>query len=237
MAICPAKPPTLHATYSEVPFLTLPCSTLCVQAKEEELKQKRELLLEKNHTLDTLASTPQTPTVDTLQLDTTEPNEPGEEQLEGISQADVIDDIMLLNEEVEVLDGHVTVVRKQLKTISEIAGHAQYEDIGERDEYEVAAQLALELTSKYQHFKSLEAKLHELVASLEALRKEHDFSDAPLQYMLQLPPRPAGRKGEEQGEWLHTLPDHLTGKTNCEMRVEVCLLKEMIKYAEELQQR
>ena len=216
---------SLQTSECDVPFLS--------QAKEEELKEKRMLLLSKNHTLDSLASTPQSTTVDTFQLEPTDPLD----LEEGISYADVIDDIMELNEEVEALDDHVTILRKQLKTVSEIASHAQFEDIGEEDEYNVATDLALKLTSKYQLFKSLEIKVFDLVTSLESLRKEHSLSTTPLQYMLHLPPHPSAQKGEGQGVWLHTLPDQLTGKTNCEMRVELCLLEEMVKYAEELQQR
>ena len=201
--------------------------------------------MEKNTTLDTFASTAHMATVDTLQLELTNLGDNGEHPAEeGVSPGDVIDDIMLLNEEVEVLDEHVTIVRRQLKKLAEVISHAQYEDIGEQDEYEAAARLALELSSQYHHFKSLEAKLHEIVGSLEALRQEHGFSDAPLQYMMQLPPLRAAavgeerdRGGEEREAWLHTLSDRLTGKTNCEMRVEGCLLGEMVKYAEEMQQR
>ena len=206
-----------------------------LQAKEEELKEKREALLDKNNTLDSLASTPQSTTVDTFQLEPTNTSELEEE----ISRSDIIDDIMELNEEVEMLDDHVTILRKQLKTVSDVASHAQFEDIGEENEYDAAADLALELTSKYQLFKSLEIKVFDLVMSLESLRKEHSLSTTPLHYMLHLPPHPTTRKEEGEGQevWLHILPDRLTGKTNCEMRVELCLLEEMVKYAEELKQR
>lgn len=214
-----------------------------LQAKEAELARKRELLLEKNTTLGTFSNSTHTTTVSTFQL---EPTEPGDDDKEcpsnkgespGESPGDVIDDIMLLNEEVEVLDEDVTLVRSQLKKLAEIISHAQYEDIGEQNEYEAAAKLAMELSTDYRHFKSLETKLHEIVRSLEELRQERGFSDTPLQYMMQLPPLRAGEREGEQEAWLHTLPDWLTGKTNCEMRVEGCLLSEMIKYAEQLQQR
>lgn len=42
---------------------------------------------------------------------------------------------------------------------------------------------------------------------------------------------------EERGRWLHLLPDRLTGKTNCEMRLELLLLKECYKYGVALQER
>ena len=198
-------------------------------------------MLEKNTTLVIFASPKHTTTTDTLQLEPTEvgddddqPNDQGE------SPGDVINEIISLNEEVDDLDEDVTLIRSQVKKLAGIISHAQYEDIGEEDEYEAAAKIATDLSSDYLHFKSVETKLHEIIQSLEELRQEGSLSDTPLQYIMQLPPMRAGDKKEEGGEkgvWLHTLPDRLTGKTNCEMRVEHCLLKEMITYAEELQQR
>ena len=207
--------------------------------------RKRELLLEKNATLGTLANSEHTETADTLQLDPTKPDGDDTEDQpsdKGESPGDVIDDIMTLNIEVEVLDEDVTLIRGQLKKLAEIVSHAQYEDIGEQNEYEAAEKLSAELSSDYHTFKTLETKLHDIVRSLEELRQERGFSDTPLQYMMQLPPLRAEHRADEVGgtkkeAWLHTLPDRLTGKTNCEMRVELCLLKEMIKYAEQLQQR
>ena len=215
-----------------------------MQVKETELKRKREFLLEKNTTLGTLPNT----TVDNFQSETTESCDTtkvveGDGEV-GESPADVINDIMSLNEEVVVLDEDVTLIRNQLKELAEIVSHAQYEDIGEEDEYEAAAKLSAELLSDYHHFKSIENKLHKIIQSFEELRQERGFSDTPLQYMMQLPPLRTGQgdKGKEmrgvgQEVWFHTLPDRLTGKTNCEMRVERCLLQEMMRYAEELLQR
>ena len=162
---------------------------------EEELKEKRELLLEKNQQLDTLNSQMD----DEMQVVSLEQQEsdsegekpgscdpegispadltddimPGEQDPEGISPADLIDDIMLLNEEVEVLDAHVTETRKQLQNLGEIVKCAQFEDIGERDEYQAAAELALELATRFEQLKEMEFKLHELVKSMEELRQQH----------------------------------------------------------------
>ncbi len=36
--------------------------------------------------------------------------------------------------------------------------------------------------------------------------------------------------------WVHVLPDQLTGKSSCELRVELALVKEMVGHAEALQQ-
>ena len=54
--------------------------------------------------------------------------------------------------------------------------------------------------------------------------------------MLQLPPLQSKGEIEERKMWLHTLPDRLTAKTNCEMRVELCLLRENCKHADSLNQ-
>ena len=203
--------------------------------------------MEKNKTLGTYPTTSlHTTTVDTFQLEpsnTTGVVDEKEHQVEvSESPADVINDIISLNEEVEELDEDMMLIRNQLRKLADIVNHAQYEDIGEENEYETAAKLSVELLSAYKHFKTVETKLHGIVRSFEELRKERGFSDTPLQYMMQLPPlREEGRVDvcvdEEKGAWLHLLSDRLTGKTNCEMRVERCLLHEMTKYAEELQQR
>ena len=191
----------------------------------------------------TLASLPNQTTTDTVQLEPTTIPEDKEEEAEHLSSVagespdDVIDDIMSLNEEVEVLDEEIALARNQLRRVSEVVTHAQYEDIGEEDEYEAAASLSHTLSSNYDHFKSVEAKLRGVIQSLEGLRRERGFSDTPLQYMIQLPPLREQDEGAGQWVWLHTLPDKLTGKTNCEMRLEICLLQEMTKYGKHLQQR
>ena len=204
--------------------------------KEVELGKKREQLLDKNTTLATLPNT----TVNTLQLEPTDDDPEGAELRPGVGESpdDVIGDIMSLNEEVEAMDEEVTLARTQLRKLSDILTHAQYEDIGEENEGETAANIATKLSSDYSHFKNVVGKLHEIVQSLEGLRRKRGCSDTPLPYMMQLPPlRTAVNEGVGQGAWLHTLPDRLTGKTNCEMRLEECLLQEMIKYAEQLNQR
>ena len=206
------------------------------------MNEKRELLLEKNQLLDSLSAA--APVAGSFLISETRKEEEKEEEGEGDepmrnSSAELIDDIMFLNEEVEVMDGHVTAMRKQLKCLNEILRSAQFEDIGERDEHQAAAELAIELVSKFTQLKDLEFQLHEFVKSLEELRKQRsdDVMDTPLQYMLQLPPLPGREEVEEKKKWIHTLPDQLTGKTNCEMRIEVFLLKESCQCAEGLRQK
>lgn len=152
--------------------------------------------------------------------------EGGLPELEETSPADLIDDIMLLNEEMEVMDANLMAVRGELKGLGEIVKTAQLEDIGERDEYQSAAELALELISCYTKLKDFETKLHSLLNSLEGLCKRRGYGGASVPYMLQLPPLRSPEEIEATKEWLHTLPDRLTGKTNCEMAVELQLLRE-----------
>lgn len=37
--------------------------------------------------------------------------------------------------------------------------------------------------------------------------------------------------------WVHTLPDKLTAKTNCELEVELVLIREGVAYAQSLQHK
>ena len=176
--------------------------------------KKRELLLEKNTTLASLPTSLQlTTTVDTLQLEPTEriDEEEGAAEPVGESPDDVINDIMSLNEEVDVMNDDVSLLRTQLKRLADIVSHAQYEDIGEEDEYEVAAKLSVDLSSDYLHFKSVESKLHETIQSLEELRLKRGFSGTPLPYTMQLPPLRVGGGGGAGG-----VASHPAGQTDRE---------------------
>ena len=201
------------------------------------MNQKRELLLEKNLQLDSLSGDPLNHPISEGGREVEEEEDSEGSKPMGNSPAELIDDIMLLNEEVEVMDGHVTAMRKQLHCLNEVLRNAQFEDIGERDENQASAELAIELVSSFTRLKVLEVQLHELVRSLGELCRQHsDLTDTPLQYMLQLPPLSEKGEVEERKQWLHTLPDRLTGKTNCEMRVEVFLLQESCHCVEGLHQ-
>ena len=147
-----------------------------IQVNEEELKQNRELLLEKNRKLDD-------PTISTPSLDP-------EEEMEdvGDEKSDLYDDIMMLNEEVELQDSHVCRVRGHLKKLGEVLRQAQNEDIGETDEYRASAELAVALVTQFAKYKGLERKLNKVVASITELQKKAEVDATPLSYMLQLPP-------------------------------------------------
>lgn len=42
---------------------------------------------------------------------------------------------------------------------------------------------------------------------------------------------------EEKQEWVHVLPDKLTAKTNCELRLELVLTQQTLAYGTSLQQK
>lgn len=190
---------------------------------EAELKGKRGQLLEKNTLFDA--------------LEKTQAQEVGgaEDQFGGNSPADLVDDIMLLNEEVEMLDGHVTMLLQCTQRLKEVQRSCSFEELAEGAAQRSSAALALGLATSYGRLKFLHWQLHQLIASLEDQRKQYGFSDTPLQYALQLPPPTERSEVEVRRAWLHTLPDRLTGKTNCEMRVELLVLESSCRAAERLQ--
>ena len=141
-------------------------------------------MLQKNQTLDSLSE-------QTRQNDQDVDKE-GEEGGEENPVADLIDDIMLLNEEVESQDGHVTTMRRHLHSLAEVLQEAHLEELGERDEHVAATKLALELVKTYSQLKTLEAKLLEQLQSIGD-QTSRDPLSTPLPYMLQLPPAQVGK--------------------------------------------
>lgn len=112
------------------------------------------------------------------------------------------------------------------------------EELGELDKDKAAGGLASELSAHYSDLKSLEQEIHQLLSSLETRRRTiKDNGGTPINYMLQLPPAPDKAEVSEKKSWLHTLPDRLTGKSNCEMRVELGLLAEAASQAKLLHDR
>ena len=142
------------------------------------MKQKRELLLQKNQTLDSMSAQTQ---------NDQDVDREGEVGGGEVPVADLIDDIMLLNEEVESQDSHVTTMRRHLHSLAEILQEAHLEELGERDEHVAATKLALELVKTYAQLKALEAKLLEQLKSIGD-QTSRDTLSTPLPYMLQLPP-------------------------------------------------
>lgn len=121
--------------------------------------------------------------------------------------------------------------------IGGIVREAQTEEVGEKNKEIAAAQLAADLSSHFITLKSLEEEIHQLLSSLENQRRREESGGSPLSYMLQLPPPPSHVEVVEKSCWLHTLPDKLTGKTNCEMRLELGLMKECTEQAKAVHRR
>lgn len=190
----------------------------------EDLRQKRKLLLEKTQQLEDLNS-------HTIPL-----NQSALEEQTWDSPTDISDDIMILNEEIEAMDTQLTITAKRLGFLDQVVKNRLYEDIGEKDEHESSVELSRALVAAFDKCKVLETKLHHIAAEFEALRKQYNFSDAPIAYMVQLPPLQGRKEVEQNKEWLHLLPDHLTAKTNCEMEVEVAILNNCCQYAENMHQ-
>ena len=144
------------------------------------MKQKRQLLLQKNQTLDSLSSTAAQESRQSV----------GEEEDDNEEDpvTDLIDDIMLLNEEVETQDSHVTTMRRHLHSLAEVLQHAHREELGEGDEHQAAAALALDMVKNYTQLKKLETKLQQQLESI-GRQLSRDPLATNLPYMLQLPPK------------------------------------------------
>lgn len=107
----------------------------------------------------------------------------------------------------------------------EILREAQKDEMEGRDEACNAAQkLAHDLCATFSALKTVESDIHKQLASIEELRQQEGLGETPLTYMLQLSPIEREEAVLEKEKWLHTLSDRLTGKTNCEMRLELCVL-------------
>ena len=157
-----------------------------------------------------------------------------EEEHTWDSPTDIADDIMILNEEIETLDARVFSAAKRLGFLDKVVKNRIYEDMGELDEHESSIQLSRALVSAYEECKGLEAKLHSIATEFEVLRKRYNFTDAPISYMVQLPPLRSPEEVGHNKRWLHLLPDQLTAKTNCEMELEVAILKDCCRHADKL---
>ena len=120
-----------------------------------------------------------------------------EEEEEGVgegegpernSSADLIDDIMFMNEDIDIHDAHVSRLKQHLQSLANILQTARIEDLKERDEYLVAAKLAMELASEIGRLHTQISELLKLVDSINQLqRSRHPSTTNSLHHMLQLP--------------------------------------------------
>ena len=146
-----------------------------------------------------------------------------DEQLDAESDdttPDTLDDIMLLNNEVEQLDDHVTSLRQHLQSLTELSRRAQIEEVNNQVTVENCHRDARELLKVYREFKSGQFKLHECLEKAE----NSSEPDMGLAYLLQLPPLQNDKEITDVVSCLHLLPDRITAKTSLELAVEIKLL-------------
>ena len=133
---------------------------------------------------------------------------------------DTLDDIMLLNNEVEQLDDHVTSLRQHLQSLTELSRRAQIEEVNNQMTVNNSHRDARELIKVYREFKSGQFKLHECLENAE----NSSEPDMGLAYLLQLPPLQNDKEISDAISCLHLLPDRITTKTSLELAVEIKLL-------------
>lgn len=112
--------------------------------------------------------------------------EEAEGEVKVDSRHDLFDDIMLLNEEVDAHDAHLSVIRCHLHSLAAILQSAKVEELGERDPDQVGAELALSLARELSALHRTVQKVLELMESISKQRRKED-SLTPLHHMLQLP--------------------------------------------------
>lgn len=148
---------------------------------------------------------------------------------------------------VHVYINHIIIHVCVCVCVGEILWKAQEEDMNDNDQYESAKEVAMELQRQLKTLKAMEADAHQSIRLLEEIRGPED---TPLSYMLQLTPakkrRPSNSDEEEDcsgssndvtTDRIHLLSDELTGKTNCEMRLELLIFDSAVSHASHLIKR
>ena len=139
---------------------------------------------------------------------------------DGLDRDDVLDDIMILNEEIEQLDEHMSALRLQLHHLMELNKMAQLEELNEPTMAENCKKYARQLVKLHVEFKEEQSLLHKCMDKAESVNE----SGTGLAYLLQMPPLQSQEEISQTTKGLHLLPDQLTGKTSLELAVEVNLL-------------
>jgi len=138
--------------------------------------------------------------------------------------SDTLDDIMILNDEVEQLDDHMTSLRQHLQCLMELNRRAQMEELSDQVMAENCQQDARELVKVYREFKSEQSQLHKYIEEAGKSINISTSSDMGLAYLLQMPPLQSREEISNVVSCLHLLPDYITAKTSLELVVEVKLL-------------
>ena len=116
----------------------------------------------------------------------------------------------------------------------DIAQEVQCVDTGDKNRGKLASKLAEDLSLLFTQFRAQKEEIHKFLSTIETQRISEKKKGLPLNYMLQLAPQASYSNMEE---WIHTLPDRLTGKTSCEMRLELYLMKEYTNQIESLREK
>lgn len=143
-----------------------------------------------------------------------------------------LNDIMSLNNEIEQLDDHVTLLRQHSQSLVELNRQAQMEEVNDQITAENCHRDARELVKAYKEFKSGQSKLHETFRKAETSGTDN----MGLAYLLQLPPLQNDKEISDVISCLHLLPDLITAKTSLELAVEIKLLVIGKRRLSELQQ-
>lgn len=109
-----------------------------------------------------------------------------EEEVGMVSSSDLIDDIMLLNDEVESQDVHLSIQRRRLHALTGIYQSVQGEEVL-GDEHRVGATLAVAIAAELGKLHALLQQLLDIVKAITDLQRKRFPSATPLHYILQLP--------------------------------------------------
>ena len=139
-------------------------------------------------------------------------------------QMDVVEDILILNEEISYSESTRKKLRKCTESLVEITKKAVFEDVGEMNEFDGAADLAVQILSEASACHALESEIHQCVREIDQNTPRPNSTGTPLSYLLQMPPLREKKEIETKQKYIHLLADRLTPKTNCEMRLELLLL-------------
>jgi hypothetical protein len=198
-------------------------------SKKSELNEGRRLLLEKNAELDSWNEKR------THAMESTSEGEVSEEQVAFIEQemAEVVENIMKMNEAIEQLDSDITVKTSSLRGIERIAT-VSFHEVSEMEngQGETARIVAEQLVKAYKESECAQQAQLLIIHKLEAMRKAGAVlqsghaavtPELSLNYLLQLP----GRRSPANSDLdhIHLLPDEWTAKTNLEMKVDQLLLQ------------
>lgn len=147
----------------------------------------------------------------------------GKEEVSSRQRSEWEEEILVLNEEIEDLQHGISAFRSRMDSLAGIVKQAVFEDVGELNESDCAADLAGKLMHEAGACYALEDEIHQCVKELDVRIKRPNSTSTPLNYLLQMPPLKTNDQVADSKKYIHLLSDQLTPKTNCEMRLELLL--------------